>query len=72
MYEKIFHQLAEMAKDKADFNEYFNALIEIIENTNDNDRVILMYMLLENVRKLGVAEGEQNIKQKLFNLLQTS
>jgi len=69
MQEKLFKDLEEMSERNAPFTEYFHKMFEIIDNIEGNQRAILLYKLISDIRSIGYEEGKRAEKEVLLKFL---
>ena len=67
MQEKMFKDLEEMSERNAPFTDYFHKMFEIIDNVEGNQRAILLYNVLSDIREIGYEEGKRAVKEVLLN-----
>ena len=69
MQEKLFKDLEEMRERNAPFEDYFHKMFEIIDNIEGNQRAILLYKLISDIRSIGYKEGKRAEKEALLKFL---
>ncbi len=69
MSEKIFHDLEQMSDRNAPFTDYFHKMFEIIDTIEGNQRAILLYKLISDIRSIGYDEGKRAEKEALLKFL---
>jgi hypothetical protein len=69
MNEKLFKDLEEMSERKAEFTDYFHKIFEIIDTIEGNQRAILLYKLISDIRSIGYEEGKRAEKEALLKFL---
>ena len=62
-------ELDRMDTDVVTTNEYFNLLVNGVNDLDGNDRVIFLHELMLKVRGLGIKIGERNLSRRLQELI---
>jgi hypothetical protein len=63
MQEKLFKDLEEMSERNATFTDYFHKMFEVIDNVEGNQRAILLYKVISDIREIGYKEGKRAEKK---------
>lgn len=69
MQEKLLKDLEEMSERNAPFTDYFHKMFEVIDNAEGNQRAILLYKVISDIREIGYKEGKRAEKELLLNFL---
>jgi hypothetical protein len=69
MHEKLFKDLEEMSERKAEFTDYFHKMFEVIDNSEGNQRAILLYKIISDIRNIGYEDGKKTEKETLLKFL---
>lgn len=72
MQEKMFKDLEEMSKRNASFMDYFYKMLEIIDNVEGNQRAVILYKLMADIREIGYKEGKLAEKKELLDFSNSS
>ena len=59
MQEKFFKDFEQMKACNATFIDYFHKMFEVIDNIQGNQRAILLYKLISDIREIGFEEGKR-------------
>jgi len=69
MLKNYLNDLEEMRGRKADFSEYYQKILNGINDLKGNDKPIFIYAVLNDIRQLGVSEGERIANKAMCDFL---
>ena len=66
MQGNLSKDLEEMSERKAPFIDYFNKMVEIVDNVEGYPRVILLFKVALSIREIGYQEGKRAVLNALL------